>query len=182
MQSTGKLRASIKENRSTWEGRNEIQSDQRECHIHQGIIISMRTEKVAGARPDLISDEPQLLVDLTSNLPLRSLTMLNSFPGQKWIESSNETGSEWKEYYKYAEHMRRVREPESPDQPIKRNRRNIHQIPIDAMGNPTTYLRCHADQFSLINKYSLKLTGGPDSYRLTKEMGRRNRNQRYYSS
>jgi hypothetical protein len=45
----------------------------------------MRTEKVAGARPVLISDEPQLLVDLTSNLPLRSLTMLNSFPGQIFI-------------------------------------------------------------------------------------------------
>jgi len=33
----------------------------------------------------LISNEPQLLADLTLNFPLRSLTTLNSFPGQIFI-------------------------------------------------------------------------------------------------
>ena len=42
-------------------------------------------QSIAGTRPVLISDEPQLLADLTSNFPLRSLTMLNSFPGQIFI-------------------------------------------------------------------------------------------------
>ena len=99
-QSTGKLiSVSIKENGSTWEGKNEIWSDQRNAISIEELLawerkreIRLKQRKgdhlqsIVRTRPVLISDDPRLLADLTPNFLLRSLTALNSFSGQIFID------------------------------------------------------------------------------------------------
>ena len=96
--STGKLSVSIKENGSTWEGKNEIRSDQKNAISIEELLawerkreIRLKQRKgdhlqsIVGTRPVLISDDRRLLADLTPNFLLCSLTALNSFPGQIFV-------------------------------------------------------------------------------------------------